>query len=108
MTLAEIDLFLRERELRLGVNFSSERYVATICHRRDLYNVLVRISSESFQDAVTKAIAAILGETKLNRAPQRQDSLADQLQDVAAMADHSGCYDAADWIRNRNSEGAGE
>ncbi len=31
--------------------------------------------------------------------PQRQDSVTDQLRDVAAMADRMGCYDAADVIR---------
>jgi hypothetical protein len=33
--------------------------------------------------------------------PQRQDSLTDQLVDIARLADRMGCYDAADWIRNQ-------
>lgn len=33
--------------------------------------------------------------------PQRQDSVADQLLDLAAVADRLGMYDAADFIRER-------
>ena len=32
---------------------------------------------------------------------QRQDSLRDQLNDLAIVADMIGCYDAADFIRHR-------
>ena len=32
---------------------------------------------------------------------QRQDSLNDQLKDLAAIADREGMYDAADYIRER-------
>ena len=32
--------------------------------------------------------------------PQRQDSLRDQLQDLQAVANRLGMYDAADYLRN--------
>jgi hypothetical protein len=32
---------------------------------------------------------------------QRQDSVIDQLRDLAAIADREGMYDAADFIRDR-------
>ena len=35
---------------------------------------------------------------------QRQDSLTDQLRDLAAIADREGMYDAADFIRDRIEE----
>jgi hypothetical protein len=34
-------------------------------------------------------------------ATQRQDSLLDQLNDVARLADQAGCRDAANWIRRQ-------
>lgn len=33
--------------------------------------------------------------------PQRQDALADQLRDLATVADRMGLYDAADFLRKR-------
>ena len=32
---------------------------------------------------------------------QRQDSVTEQLRDVIQLAVEAGCYDAADWIRDR-------
>jgi hypothetical protein len=31
---------------------------------------------------------------------QRQDSLTEQLQDLAVIAEEHGMYDAADWLRD--------
>jgi hypothetical protein len=36
---------------------------------------------------------------QIEQVPQRQDSLEDQLHDMARAANRLGCYDAADWIR---------
>ncbi len=36
--------------------------------------------------------------------PQRQDSLDEQLRDLAAIADREGMYDAADWLREQLDE----
>lgn len=33
--------------------------------------------------------------------PQRQDSLDEQLRDLAAIADREGMYDASDWLRGQ-------
>lgn len=33
--------------------------------------------------------------------PQRQDSLHEQMRDVVRAAEQLGCYDAADWIKDR-------
>lgn len=36
--------------------------------------------------------------TLISQQPQRQDSLTAQLEDLRAVANLLGCYDAADWI----------
>lgn len=37
---------------------------------------------------------------KVGKCPQRQDSLTDQMVDLALIADKFGFYDAADYIRS--------
>jgi hypothetical protein len=39
---------------------------------------------------------------------QRQDSLTDQMKTVVAAAERLGCYDAADWLRDRWAEQGGQ
>ena len=48
-------------------------------------------------DELREDIRRLRGE----RRAQRQDSLDDQLRDVLGLATQAGCYDAADFIRNR-------
>lgn len=36
---------------------------------------------------------------RIDRLPQRQDGLNDQLRDLKVIADHFGLYDAADFLR---------
>jgi hypothetical protein len=36
---------------------------------------------------------------KIQKLPQRQDSLSEQMQDLYHVANHFGLYDAADYIR---------
>jgi len=38
---------------------------------------------------------------KIPELPQRQDSLVDQLEDLIAVANRLGMYDAADWVKTR-------
>ena len=47
--------------------------------------------------AVKKEIARLKGDP----LPQRQDALDDQLRDLIPLANKAGCYDAADFIRDR-------
>ncbi len=42
-----------------------------------------------------------IGIEILAEPQQRQDSLDEQLRDLAALADRAGMYDAADWIRDQ-------
>lgn len=37
---------------------------------------------------------------KINKCPQRQDSLNDQLRDLRIIANRFGFYDAADYLRD--------
>jgi hypothetical protein len=41
------------------------------------------------------------GEEVAMSETQRQDSLTAQIDTVIGLANDAGCYDAADWIRNR-------
>lgn len=36
---------------------------------------------------------------KIPKLPQRQDGVVDQMKDLYQVANHFGCYDAADYIR---------
>ena len=38
---------------------------------------------------------------QIHGSQQRQDSLTDQMRSVVRWANEHGCYDAADWIRER-------
>lgn len=50
---------------------------------------------------VPPSITGIL--TRVDRRPQRQDSLNDQLSDLVQVANHLGMYDAADFITRQLS-----
>jgi gas vesicle protein len=50
-------------------------------------------SSDKRQDMLEKIVR--------QNQPQRQDALIEQLKDVALAAERTGCYDAADFIRQQ-------
>ena len=51
-------------------------------------------TTDYFNDAFNSGVAD-------KNKPQRQDSLDEQLRDLAAVADREGMYDAADWIKEQ-------
>jgi hypothetical protein len=55
-------------------------------------------------ESSARAVARRVDDMGIQRRPQRQDSLLDQLRDLHVVAAYLGCYDAADWLWKRIRE----
>lgn len=84
----------------MSININKDSQVVIrgrVCNRNDHFWVTVRLKE-----------SGIITEFPLKDVYhcQRQDSLLDQLNDVIYLANRLGCYDAADFIKDKLEESA--
>jgi hypothetical protein len=70
----------------------------TLMQNSNAQTALLRSIEQKLEALLASPIAPIASQP---RRAQRQDSVTDQLLDVAKAANEMGCYDAADWIMDR-------